>query len=635
MGCANSLLLLALHRAGLLQKGQIVVYEPEQKVQNDRTFCFWLEPHALQNAGLDTLVSHSWSHAKCTTTVAQELAGKRYYYIRSEALYSKARELLVHYEANWIAQEFEQTHSELAKFVFDSRPPTFETSALPYTSLTQSFYGWLVQTEKSIFDPSVFTMMDFSIPQNGYTQFLYVLPFDANTALIEPTRFGTEPMTEVEATQHIKAFLDLHDTSYQIKEKEQGSIPMCGAALREEALPPNWFRTGAGGGQLKPSTGYSFVRSLTDAQQICSSIAQKAQKVSRRPALARFAYYDRLLLQILSRTPQRGKMIFERLFAKNDAARVLDFLDERTHPAKELKIMLSLPIGWFVWAALCDFFWMLQTNLKKIAPALVVALLCLCLQTIGQLVWTWPLFAIGILGVGLPHGALDHLHVIPGKNWRQLFPYVLWYLGMGAAVLVLWLLAPKLALLFFLAYSAWHFGQADLQIWKRNQAIWQPFLWGSFLLLFLLSTHFSEVQKVLHEMGIELYWRSNELFMTYFKSFQTWMMLGIIPILIFRSWRVAEAVLVLTLLSQIPLLEAFATFFIFQHSLNGWRHLTATLPYDSKTLWLQALPFTLGSIGLFTAYLYGAAAHNWGLVFIFLSALSFPHVYFMHRAYRS
>lgn len=135
MGCANSLLLLALHRAGLLQKGQIVVYEPEQKVKNDRTFCFWLEPHALQNVGLDTLVSHSWSHAKCTTTVAQELAGKRYYYIRSEALYSKARELLVHYEANWIAQEFEQTHSELAKFVFDSRPPTFETSALPYTSL--------------------------------------------------------------------------------------------------------------------------------------------------------------------------------------------------------------------------------------------------------------------------------------------------------------------------------------------------------------------------------------------------------------------------------------------------------------------------------------------------------------------
>jgi hypothetical protein len=43
----------------------------------------------------------------------------------------------------------------------------------------------------------------------------------------------------------------------------------------------------------------------------------------------------------------------------------------------------------------------------------------------------------------------------------------------------------------------------------------------------------------------------------------------------------------------------------------------------------------LGSIGLFTAYFYGAAAHNWGFVFIFLSALSFPHVYFMHRAYRS
>ena len=109
MGCANSLVFVELHRLGLLENKRILVYEPSEKIANDRTFCFWLEPHALQNAGLDTLVSHSWSHAKCTTTVAQELAGKRYYYIRSEALYSKARELLVHYEANWIAQEFEQT----------------------------------------------------------------------------------------------------------------------------------------------------------------------------------------------------------------------------------------------------------------------------------------------------------------------------------------------------------------------------------------------------------------------------------------------------------------------------------------------------------------------------------------------
>jgi len=42
----------------------------------------------------------------------------------------------------------------------------------------------------------------------------------------------------------------------------------------------------------------------------------------------------------------------------------------------------------------------------------------------------------------------------------------------------------------------------------------------------------------------------------------------------------------------------------------------------------------LGSIALFAAFFYWSEDQNWGLFFIFLSALSFPHVYFMHRAYK-
>ena len=53
MGCANSLILLELDRAGLLAQKRILVYEPEQKKGNDRTFCFWLEPNVLQDAGLE------------------------------------------------------------------------------------------------------------------------------------------------------------------------------------------------------------------------------------------------------------------------------------------------------------------------------------------------------------------------------------------------------------------------------------------------------------------------------------------------------------------------------------------------------------------------------------------------------
>jgi lycopene beta-cyclase len=634
MGCANSLLLLAMQRANLLDGKQIVIYEPEQKEQNDRTFCFWLEPNELKEAGLEELISFSWAQVKCTSSKTQHLASKRYYYLRSEALYSKIKSILQDCNATWIYKTIDQTSEDLAAYVFDSRPPQFETGKNQHIALVQSFYGWFVETEQPVFESEVFTMMDFSIPQNGHTQFLYVLPFDAHRALIEPTRFGNNPLKEEEAKAIMESYLALQQTSYVVIEKEQGCIPMNSAPILNEPQPSNWNKTGSGGGLLKPSTGYSFVRNLADAKQICTSLSEQAAIIARRTSLPRFAYFDRLLLQILSRTPHRGKAIFERLFAKNQTIEVLKFLDEETSPKEELHLMLSLPIGWFVAAAVRDFFWVLWTKFKTLAPVSLMALLGYFANLLGHLEWVWPLLAFGFLLVGLPHGALDHLHLLPHKKLNHILPYLLLYLALGTTVFALWFVAPYVALLFFLIYSAWHFGQADLQIWNRNSVSWRPFLWGGYSLLFLLATHLSEVLKLLSQMGLEMNMSTSSALIQVFRSTPLWMMLGLAPLYILKSWRVLEALLVLLLLSQLPLIEAFAIYFIFQHSMNGWRHLQKTLPFTSMELWLQALPFTLGSMALFAAFFYWSGDQNWGLFFMFLSALSFPHVYFMHRAYK-
>ncbi len=248
MGCANSLILLELDRAGLLAQKPILVYEPEQKKGNDRTFCFWLEPNVLKDAGLEQLVSHSWSKVKCNEETPQLLAGKRYYYLRAEALYAHTAALLAQYQVTFRKEALVGSPNDLAHFVFDSRPPQFELDDRNEVQISQSFYGWFVKTKAPIFDPEVFTMMDFSISQNGHTQFLYVLPFDSQQALIEPTRFGQELFSEEEATQVISNFLVEQHTEFEILEKEQGCIPMCSGTLQNEGLPKNWFRTGAGGG---------------------------------------------------------------------------------------------------------------------------------------------------------------------------------------------------------------------------------------------------------------------------------------------------------------------------------------------------------------------------------------------------
>jgi lycopene beta-cyclase len=558
MGCANSLLLLAMQRANLLDGKRIVIYDPEQKEQNDRTFCFWLEPNELKEAGLGQLISFSWAQVKCTSSKPQHLASKRYYYLRSEALYAKIKSILQDCNATWIYQTIDQTSEDLAAYVFDSRPPQFETGKKQHIALVQSFYGWFVQTEQPVFEPEVFTMMDFCIPQNGHTQFLYVLPFTAHRALIEPTRFGKNPIKEEEAKAMMERYLALQQTSYVVIEKEQGCIPMNSAPIINELQPSNWYKTGAGGGLLKPSTGYSFVRNLADAKQICTSLSEQAAIIARRTSLTRFAYFDRLLLQILFRTPQRGKAIFERLFAKNQTIEVLKFLDEETSPKEELRLMLSLPTGWFLAAALRDFLWVLWTKFKAIAPVSLMALLGYFANLLGHLEWLWPFLAIGFLLVGLPHGALDHLHLLPSKNLNKLLPYLLLYLALGAAVFALWIVAPHVALLFFLIYSAWHFGQADLQIWNRNLVVWWPFLWGGFSLLFLLATHLNEVVVLLSQMGLEL---NLETVSPVLSSATLWLIAGLIPLFLMKSWRVMEALLVLLLLSELPIIEAFAIYF--------------------------------------------------------------------------
>jgi Brp/Blh family beta-carotene 15,15'-monooxygenase len=94
-----------------------------------------------------------------------------------------------------------------------------------------------------------------------------------------------------------------------------------------------------------------------------------------------------------------------------------------------------------------------------------------------------------------------------------------------------------------------------------------------------------------------------------------------------------KTILFLFLASCLPLIQAFGVYFVFQHSLYGWGHLKNKLEMTTLQMWKQALPFTLGAFMLFALYYALNPDPNWGLVFIFLSALSFPHVWYMHQSY--
>lgn len=634
LGCANSLIILGLHRNGLLDAQKILIIEPEEKRQNDKTFCFWLSQHQVDFYDLAPLIEHSWSRLKINDLPSQTMENKRYYYLRAEHLYAHIRTILSAYNVERRHTFFNDDPDFEAQYVFDSRPPKVESSAAQHVHIKQSFFGQVIKTDKPIFDPDVFTMMDFSIPQHGQTQFLYVLPFATNKALIEPTRFGQQLISEEEATALIENFLADNNTTYQILEKEQGCIPMCSAIPSIHQQDPNlWIRTGANGGQLKPSTGYSFVRNLEDSELIVQGILNKSQ-MNRRVSAKRFQYYDRLLLHILARYPSNGKLIFSQLFERNKASKVLQFLDERSSIGGEVSIMKSLPILLFLKAAFLDLTLQFKEVLKQRSWLLLFCLLFVLLDALKVAFINHTILIIGLLAIGIPHGALDHLHQDPkALQWNPKFLFT--YITLGLLMLIIWNWLPVFGLILFLSYTAWHFGQADFHHWRIKSSL-GAFTWGIGLLALILFGHWQETTKILALMHVNLPdWHAT------FFQLSSWALLllilgiGILGLILRFNRSILESVLVLLLSFQLPLISAFGLYFIFQHSWHGWTFLAHKHNLNFIQLWKKSTFFTAGAFLFFGLFIFykGAQYFNWGSFFIFLSALSFPHVAYMHLLY--
>jgi hypothetical protein len=117
--------------------------------------------------------------------------------------------------------------------------------------------------------------------------------------------------------------------------------------------------------------------------------------------------------------------------------------------------------------------------------------------------------------------------------------------------------------------------------------------------------------------------------------------MGIAWSLLTKRRQMLFSVLMLTISIQLPLITSFGLYFIGQHSLNGWNHLKKGINTNNATLYMKALPFTVGGAILFLAlayfvknnYLVQFNEHLLTVFFVFISCISFPHVMAMSRFY--
>ena len=655
LGAANSLIIKRMHAHDMLSTASLVIIEPDEKVLNDKTFCFWAKDEEITELGFASLINHSWKTLGINDDFLQSVSPYKYHHISSITLYDELRTLLAECNVEYIRERAERitanpdnatfnilttNHSITTRIVFDSRPPLWNPAKSNETFLLQSFFGWRITTEEPQFDTDTFTMMDFSVDQSDATQFVYVLPFSSTHALIELTRFGTSPIDHEYAQAQLNAYCQQKELgAYTIDSEEQGIIPMSSCTLQEESRSYGYFRTGSGAGKVKPSTGYAFKEMARDAIHIVESLkhGKPLQRTIQRSG--RFAFYDRLLLKILQSHPHRGKEIFERLFHHVHGTRVLQFLEERTSFVEDITIFMALPKVLFMKYAIKDIFANLTRNAFGLLP-LGISLMFLFCEYVELSPLNWIILAIGMIVIGIPHGAMDHVLKIPDRSIKSLALFILGYVSKGLIMLVIWIMSPLIGLIIFLLYSMWHFGQAEYEQENVHNP-WLIFLQGFSVLSFILATHIPETNTIINALSIPSIPDTPGLFTSSLLSESS---IVLLLMTVFLQPRKTTVLSTASLLLGIflPLLQAFGVYFVFHHSFLGWNHLKKGLKKTHMQLWKLSSPFSIAAIG--TLFLFFIITNNdehytiigfAPLFFMFLSCLSFPHVLEMHTFYGS
>lgn len=672
-GGAGMLLLDAMHRRGWLNGRNVLVIEPDEKSDNDRTWCFWTDGNDALIKAHEDVVSHQWNLVENGLGRLDELKPYRYAQIRSMDFYYKIKSAIKsHPSITWLAAagEIKACDGEtttvqagennfFGKIIFDSRPfsPAEAAEIMQRGDwMWQSFVGYRVKTSGS-FDAQTCTLMDFNILQNGASQFVYTLPTSHNEALIELTRFGKSCLTHEEAELVLSEYIGEKAGTYEILEVETGRIPMTMALNPEQKFHPASQRIvpiGTRAGAVKSTTGYAFKFMAQHAEKIVDALFAETPFPTAYHR-KRLAFYDKILMRVLAMEPQIGKKVFQQLFKKRQTREVLRFLDEETNFWQEIRILSILPYRPFLKAlfqlsaAATPNSFVNEEMIRKprfiphdgavIAIAFILVLINSLSPDLIAKSAPWILLA-GLVFPGIPHGAVDHW-VALGKKlyWGELLGFVSKYVLIMAVIALMWWFSSTAGLLLFLAYSAWHFGETDLRDWKTYTP-GRTWIWGVSILGTLLFGHFEALYPFFTAYGSETIYDATAPYSSLL------LYVSIVGLFIsgwfqrsngLRQWALTTTILLLGL--ALPLLLAFALYFVGCHSFRGWRHLREELKANQSEMLLKALPFSIGAwtmagILILSIHMLGFAIGNlWPFAFIFIAAISGPHVYIMHRMY--
>ncbi len=361
-GCAGLSLLYRLLKTPLLQDKSILVIDQDHKKSNDRTWCFWEKSPGL----FESIVHAKWNKLEfLSTEFKKELNLESYTYkmIQGIDFYN----FVINYAKKFKNVSFVQEtinsidnidkkavlkttkNRYTANYIFNSTN-LFNPKINEQNSLLQHFKGWIIKTEKPVFNPEIGRLMDFRVSQENGATFMYVLPTSTTEALVEYTLFSPRVLDKEVYTLELKKYIkeELEIDNYTLIHEEFGVIPMSLAKF-EQNPKLNVINIGTSGGYTKASSGYTFQFIQKNIIEIINNLVEGNNII--HPTSFKNKYYqwtDRTLLDVLLSNKLTGKDVFTQMFQKVPVERILAFLGNESSFLEDLLIFKSFPVKPFL-----------------------------------------------------------------------------------------------------------------------------------------------------------------------------------------------------------------------------------------------------------------------------------------------
>lgn len=367
-GCAALSLLMRLLQQPVTEHARILLVDKEPASMLNKTWCFWEKEAGFFQSVVHHQYDQLWYHGNGCSQLSS-IAPYAYKMIRGEDFYRHCMEVISHHpNVQFLQGDIEGMHGDgdqasviisgetyTTPYIFNSVVTVRPVLAKHEYLLLQHFKGWFIKTEEAVFDPAAATLMDFRIPQDKGTAFVYVMPLSEREALVEYTLFTEQLLTDEQYEEGLRSYLsDYIKTAYTIQARETGAIPMTNYRFPESE--GRIIHIGTAGGQTKPSSGYTFQFIQQQSDQLAAQLARGERPSPTSYQRTRFHFYDAVLLDVLANKRLPGEVIFTKLFRKNRLPLVLQFLGNQSSLPGEIRLISVLPKIPFLKAALRQLF---------------------------------------------------------------------------------------------------------------------------------------------------------------------------------------------------------------------------------------------------------------------------------------